>query len=526
MALVIDQDENISEIMVNKYFESVLLPYYLIKKDLSRKHLKKLGFNPFLIRISRNNYHLSKIKDNFIDTKKDDLIKLFGKEQALKKLERAKIKIENLIKMENLEEIKFFSDIKEYVDKIKDVDKLTLSNKQKFKYMLSRMYNYDCQFYESLENNNLTFFEICQEFLKYFIKCRFKQKYIAKIIDIDKRNLYEVFKKFLQINFHHAKLEYFSRAIIIEHYKNGLMAFEMISIIKKKFNETDILFGLSKNTIREHIKEIFKEEYDNFDKNFAMLDLYLKYRFYNNIMKTKYELKYEILLNSITKDDYTGINYLSFETRIIRYIQMFGFSVYDGYDLHGHLIEGGKASFHHLDFKKINDNIHNFIFLPDKPRKIMVNYIYHHHPIVRTREFYDLTLYNMNLLEKICKENDISHVYLLKNWSTESIELLKYRILNDNWIKEIYMFLPRGNYPYKLKNRTLEHFFKQFVHQNSYYRLKIIKTDFKKFWGEYLVYRKELRESSILKETEDIQSLSLNNNENQNNSTICKKKIK
>lgn len=69
--------------------------------------------------------------------------------------------------------------------------------------------------------------------------------------------------------------------------------------------------------------------------------------------------------------------------------------------LNMHLIEGNKASFHHLDFKKIYDDIHNFIFIPDKPKEITVNYIYHHHPIVRTREFYDIILYNMNLLEKI-----------------------------------------------------------------------------------------------------------------------------
>lgn len=43
-------------------------------------------------------------------------------------------------------------------------------------------------------------------------------------------------------------------------------------------------------------------------------------------------------------------------------------------NLHGHLIEGGKASFHHLDFKKINDDIHNFIFMPDKLKEITVNY--------------------------------------------------------------------------------------------------------------------------------------------------------
>ncbi len=387
------------------------------------------------------------------------------------------------------------------------------------------MYKYNCLFYESLEENNLTLIEICREFLKYFMKCGFRQQYIAKILDINKRNLYEIFEKFLRMNFNQAKLEYFSKPIIIKHYKSGLMAFEMIPIIIKKYNETNILFGFSKNTIRKHIKEIFNEEYSRLDKNFALLDLFLKYRLYDNIIKTKYELKFEIFQNSITIGEYTGINYRSFETRIIRYIQMFGFSAYDGYDLHKHLIEGVKASFHHLDFSKINDDIHNFIFMPDKPKGIMVNYIYHHHPIVRTREFYDVELYNMNLLEKISKENDISYAYSLKNWSSESIELLKYRLLNDDWIKEIYIFLPKGNYPYKLKIRTLEYFFKQFIHQDFYYRLKIIKTDFEKFWKKYLNYKKELsNKPNKIVETEDIQFLNNTElfNNNQNNLT-CKR---
>jgi hypothetical protein len=90
------------------------------------------------------------------------------------------------------------------------------------------------------------------------------------------------------------------------------------------------------------------------------------------------------------------------------------------------------------------------------------------------------------------------------------------------------MFLPKGNFSYKLKNRTLEHFFKQFIHQNFHYRLEIIKTDFDKFWREYLDYRKELRKkSSVIVETEDNQLLFSNTidqcNANQNGSISCKK---
>lgn len=41
-------------------------------------------------------------------------------------------------------------------------------------------------------------------------------------------------------------------------------------------------------------------------------------KYFVSVLLPNYLIKYEILLNSITKDDYTGINYLSFETRIIR----------------------------------------------------------------------------------------------------------------------------------------------------------------------------------------------------------------
>ena len=521
-------DEKINEIMIKKYFISVLLPYYIIKRDLVRSDLKDLGFNPFLVKLSHCNYHLDKIKELYLDYNKKDLVKTFGEEKTLIKLERAEKKIDDLIKKKALKEINFYSDIKEFCEKINNNDKAKFSNKEKFKYTLSRMYKFNSKLYNKLEKDNLALVEICQNFLIYFVQNRFKQKYIAKILNIDKRNLFEIFKKYLNKNYNELKLEYFSKIVLVEFYESGLFAFEMIKIINKyNYNETENNFGFSKNTIVKHIKEIWKEEFLKFDKNFSMLNLYLRYKYKDNTIKTKNELKYEILLNSITKDEYIGINYLSFETRIIRYVQMFGFSVYDGYDLHKHLTDGLKASFHHLDFKKINDDIHNLIFMPDKPKEVTTNYIYHHHPIVRTREFYDITLHNMNLLEKISIENDISYAYSLKNWNSESIELLKNRLLNDDWINEIYMFLPKGNFPYKLKNQTLEHFFKRFVHQNFYYRLKMITTNSEKFWKEYLDYRKKLREKSCVIETEDIQLLFLNNieqcNDNQNSSISCKK---
>ena len=45
--------------ILNNYFTYVLLPYYIINKDLSRSDLKKLGFNPFLVKISHYQFQLT-----------------------------------------------------------------------------------------------------------------------------------------------------------------------------------------------------------------------------------------------------------------------------------------------------------------------------------------------------------------------------------------------------------------------------------------------------------------------------------
>ena len=147
-------NEEINEIMITKYFISVLLPYYIIKEDLTRNDLKKLGFNPFLVKLSHCNYHLDKIKELYLDCNKKDLVKIFGEEKTLIKLERAEKKIDDLIKKKALKEINFYSDIKEFCEKINNNDKAKFSNKEKFKYILSRMYY--------LSNQNSFFFFRCQ----------------------------------------------------------------------------------------------------------------------------------------------------------------------------------------------------------------------------------------------------------------------------------------------------------------------------------------------------------------------------
>ncbi len=174
---------------------------------------------------------------------------------------------------------------------------------------------------------------------------------------------------------------------------------------------------------------------------------------------------------------------------------MFGFSPYDGYDIYQHLQDGNSASFHHLNFNKKCDDFNNLIFMPKRNKDTTVSYVYHHHPIVKTKKLFDTTIYNMEILEQICLINDFTYSKRLKNWDNDSIKLLKYRMTNDNWIKDIHFFLPRGNYPYKLKDKTLEYFFRKFIHTDFHYRSRILSLDFKKFWKEYLDYRKKLRKN-------------------------------
>ena len=105
-------DEKINEVMMKKYFLSVLLPFYLIKKNLSHNDLKKLGFNPFLIRLSHDNIQYEKLKENYIDYKKEDLIRFFGEKNTSINLKRAREKINDMEKIKNQNEFNMFSDVK------------------------------------------------------------------------------------------------------------------------------------------------------------------------------------------------------------------------------------------------------------------------------------------------------------------------------------------------------------------------------------------------------------------------------
>lgn len=81
--------------LAEKYFVSVLLPYYVVKSDLSYNELNQLGFNAFIEKIKRmKGLNYSELKNKYINLGKQNLthflIREFGKDIAEEKLINAK----------------------------------------------------------------------------------------------------------------------------------------------------------------------------------------------------------------------------------------------------------------------------------------------------------------------------------------------------------------------------------------------------------------------------------------------------
>jgi len=477
--------------ILNNYFIYVLLPYYIINKDLTRSDLKKLGFNPFLVKLSHCNFHLSKLKNKYNDFEEKDLIFLLGKDIALERLNWARMKINDLNKHENLLEKAFFSDIKSFSDNEKT---FMMSNKEKFKWLLSRMYKFYPTYFVELEKKYNDYEKIARKIFIKFIENRFRQSYIANILSLDKRNLLDNFYKYLNMNWYDAKLEYFSKPIYIKYYSKGMRAYEMVPILSKKHIETKEKFGLSKNTIRKHITEIWENIFKKLHNNFSLLDLFLYEKFYHNIEYPRYVLKYKTLIKSVGESKDYGLNYFSFEVRMIKFISVLGLSAFDGYDLYKHLIEGNRASFHHISFIKSDDKFENLVWLPDKKDSNAINdtnYVYHHHPIIKTDEFRKILKNNVLNLSSIIKENDISYLDNIQNYSKNTYALIEKRINNFDWLNGIIYYLPRGTWIKKFKFDIFDYLIKRHIHPKFHNISNLIKNECKIFWEEYLKNKRD-----------------------------------
>ncbi|MBD3341440.1 MAG: hypothetical protein GF353_20205, partial [Candidatus Lokiarchaeota archaeon] len=91
----------LSKDLAEKYFLSVLLPYYIIEPNLNRNKLSLLGFSPFLKKIKKiKDIHFSKLKEKYLKHDKRKLLHLmntnFGEDRIRRKLQNATSKINNL----------------------------------------------------------------------------------------------------------------------------------------------------------------------------------------------------------------------------------------------------------------------------------------------------------------------------------------------------------------------------------------------------------------------------------------------
>lgn len=109
--------------IVEKYFISVLLPYYILNPYLSYRDLRSLGFRSFLERANKIEIGcFADIKNKYLKFAKDELLKFmvneFGKEKLRNKLKYAQKRLEevNLLISHDLINFK--------IDNIIDKDKL------------------------------------------------------------------------------------------------------------------------------------------------------------------------------------------------------------------------------------------------------------------------------------------------------------------------------------------------------------------------------------------------------------------
>jgi len=87
--------------LAEKYFVSVLLPYYIIKPKLHREDLYLLGFRPFFSKLSnQKEIHFSVIKGKYLNLDAERLIEYlnekFGVDKAKRKLENAKNRLSSI----------------------------------------------------------------------------------------------------------------------------------------------------------------------------------------------------------------------------------------------------------------------------------------------------------------------------------------------------------------------------------------------------------------------------------------------
>jgi hypothetical protein len=83
------------------YFISVLLPYYIVDKDLTYKMLRELGFGAFINELNRlKNLDFSELKKTYLESDEENLINLminkFGEEKMHEKLKIAKHRLKNI----------------------------------------------------------------------------------------------------------------------------------------------------------------------------------------------------------------------------------------------------------------------------------------------------------------------------------------------------------------------------------------------------------------------------------------------
>lgn len=248
----------------------------------------------------------------------------------------------------------------------------------------------------------------------------------------------------------------------------------------------DIFIEMEKN-IKNFIKMCIPEK----DSKDLQLQLVKVIEYFHSSKKI---VKYQSYQKVKKRRALYGDNYKSTIVRLKRFIELLGFSPFDGYDFmeNKYLDVYNKtrlnAQFHHLDYKSNNDTEENLVFLPSKhPKdsKKKIRYMTHDKISGLEATFKDERT-NINIkkkaqmklreIEKRLKINAkiVTQAFFTKNkevfdgligWSQQSIMKIKIRLEDSSlsWTSSLNNYIPREKYGKKVSNLEFNNLKKKIV---------------------------------------------------------------
>ncbi len=241
--------------IVEKYFISVLLPYYILNPYLSYRDLRSLGFRSFLERANKIEIGcFADIKNKYLKFAKDELLKFmvneFGKEKLRNKLKYAQKRLEevNLLICHDLINFK--------IDNIIDKDKLD----KDFYFPNKAMLIISSFIYQTIEeSSNYNYKDLTYKIIK---DLKNNASWVREVSLKDLQLIIPNFDDNLYFSFIFYYLSDLIQMIFKLYQKNYGQVDSIIPLhineFSKELIEEDITMGFTRNTLNKYLSQIFE----------------------------------------------------------------------------------------------------------------------------------------------------------------------------------------------------------------------------------------------------------------------------